>query len=170
MPLISHGPRYFSVGFAFPGGGAFVVLALSLCQSELNLHEASLSIDPKRNECQAVGADFSDEAFRFVSLDEEAARARGVVARRVAREGIEGDERVGEDKVVPANRHKAALETHVSGLDRFDFVPEEGDTRLDRFEDFVVEPRALVVRESCHRIRLFRLYSITRTERINGEY
>ena len=99
------------------GGGAFVVFFFSFCQGKLDLYEVSLSIDPKRNECQAACPDFSDEAFRFTFLDEKLARSGGVGMRRVAGKGVEGDERIGEYEVVAMNGHKTPPETHVSGFD-----------------------------------------------------
>lgn len=149
--LISHGSRHLSGGLAFLGGFAFVVFFFAFRQSKLDLHEVSFSIDPKGNECQAVRSNLSDKALRLAFLDQEAPRARRLISQRIARVLVEGNERVGQHKVVSANGDEAPLEAHMSGLDRLYLVPEQSDARLDRLEDFIIKPRAFVEGDDGHR-------------------
>lgn len=157
-----HCSRYFSGILAFLDGGAFVVFFFSFCQSKLDLHEVSLSINPKRDECQAVRSDLPYEALCFTPPYEEVTRARRLIASGVACVDIEGDEGIGQHQVAPADRHKAPLEAHMPGFDRFHFVPQERNARLDRFEEFIVKPCTFIDGDGGHRSALV-VYSSTKT-------
>lgn len=146
----SHRSVRFSFRLAFHGGLALVVLLLSFCYRKQNLYEVSLSINPKGNECQAVYANLSNETFYLASLHKEPPRADGVVASGVARVGVEGNECVCEEELVAAERDEAPLKTYVSGFDGLHLVSQECNTRLDRLEEFIVKPRALVFGDRCH--------------------
>lgn len=160
----SHRSVRFSFRLAFHGGLALVVLLLSFCYRKQNLYEVSLSINPKGNECQAVYANLSNETFCLASLHEEPPRAGGVVASGVARVDVEGNECVCEEELVAAERDEAPLKTYVSGFDGLHLVSQERNTRLDRFEEFIVKPRALVFGDRCHNGVLV-VYSSTNRDR-----
>lgn len=160
----SHRSVRFSFRLAFHGGLALVVLLLSFCYRKQNLYEVSLSINPKRDECQAVHSDLPNEAFCLASLDEEATRSGRLIASRVARVDIEGDESVCQHQVAPADRHKAPLEAHVTGFDRLDLVSKQLNARLDRLEEFIVKPCTFIDGDGGHRSALV-VYSSTNRER-----
>jgi len=157
--VCSHRARHFSFSFAFLGCGAFIVFLFSFRQSKLDLHEVLFSINPKGNECQAVRPNLSDKAFYFIFLDQKPPWTRGIIVRRVARKGIEGNERVCQYEIIAMDRDEAPLEAYVSGFDRFDFVSEESDARLDRFENFIIKPRAFVEGDGWHTRGILPLHS-----------
>ena len=104
----SKGAIQSAIGFSFCNGMSFVELFFAFCKGAFHLHEASLSIDPKRNECQAVRSDFSDIPFHLALLYEKRSRSHRIISWEGSREGIAGDEGVCELKLVSVNCYEGA--------------------------------------------------------------